>query len=172
MPIWVSRQGAPEDAHESVASGTERIHEMPEPQTTCSEGNRCEDARQLELANCALRASNRQNWTKPHWHQFGSTSRRLTDVTGRLLAREFNNEIDPEMCAATPPLEASKLLTVKLAALERERRDAIITTDDNNSSIMIRVDVHRAYFHAQDMPNTFWKCRIRINLGEARCAGV
>ena len=50
--------------------------------------------------------------------------------------------------------EALKLSTVKLAARERERRDARVATDDDNSSIMIHVDVHRAYFYAQAKPNT------------------
>ena len=30
----------------------------------------------------------------------------------------------------------------------------MVAADDNNSSVMIHVDVHRAYYHAQAKPNT------------------
>ena len=52
------------------------------------------------------------------------------------------------MYAATPPLEALRLLTVKLASREQHRRGAKIAPDDDNSSVMTHVDVHRAYFYA------------------------
>ena len=62
------------------------------------------------------------------------------------MAKAFNNGIEQAMYAATLPLETLKLLTVKLAARERERMDTNIAPDDNNRSFVIRVNVHRAYF--------------------------
>ena len=59
----------------------------------------------------------------------------------RLVAMEFNNKVDQAMYAPTPPLAALKLLTVKLAARQRERRDTKVAPDDNNNSVMIHVDV-------------------------------
>ena len=43
------------------------------------------------------------------------------------------------MNAATPPLEALKLLTLKLAARGRERRDTKTALGDDNSSVVILV---------------------------------
>ena len=42
-----------------------------------------------------------------------------------------------------------------LQAGEQERRNAKPALDDDNSSVMIHVDVHRAYFSAQVGPNTY-----------------
>ena len=70
------------------------------------------------------------------------------------MAKEFNNGIEKAMYAATPPLEALKLLTRKLATRDRVRQDAEIAADDNNSSITIHVHVHRGYLNAQARPNT------------------
>ena len=39
----------------------------------------------------------------------------------RLVAKEFNNGVDQDMYAATPPLEALKLLVVKAAGREQSR---------------------------------------------------
>ena len=73
----------------------------------------------------------------------------------RLVAKEVNNGIDLAVYAATPPLEASKLLTVKRAARGRERRGAAIAPGDDNRSIMIHVDVHRAHLYAHAKRNTY-----------------
>ena len=51
-------------------------------------------------------------------------------------------------------LEAVQQSTVRLAARERERMDTKIAPSDDNSSVMMHVDVHRAYFYAQAQPNT------------------
>ena len=81
------------------------------------------------------------------------------------MAKAFNNGIDQAMYAATLPLETLKLLTVKLAARERERLDTNIAPDDNNSSFVIRVNVHRAYFWAsggQAKPHTHMRGRCQV----------
>ena len=44
---------------------------------------------------------------------------------------------------------------MKLAARGRDRRDAKIAPDDNHSSVMIHVDVHRVFLDAQAKPNTY-----------------
>ena len=73
------------------------------------------------------------------------------------------------MYAATPPFEALKLLTAKLAARERERRHTKIAPGDDNSSVMTLVDVHRAYFYAEAKLNTHVEVPIRMNFREAKC---
>ena len=79
------------------------------------------------------------------------------------MAKEFNNGIEQAMYATTPPLEALKLLTVELVTRDRERQDVGIAIDDNNSTIMIHVDVRRTQSVLHQM---------RIHLGEARCVDV
>ena len=63
----------------------------------------------------------------------------------RLVTKEFNDGV--------PPLEALKWLVVR----EQERRNAVVPLDDHNSSVMIHVDVHRAYFYAKPSLTRTWK---------------
>ena len=71
-----------------------------------------------------------------------------------LVAEELIAGVDQAMYAAIPPMEALQLLRVTLAMREQERRSAQVSPDDHNISIMIHVDVHRAYFCAQAKPDT------------------
>ena len=62
----------------------------------------------------------------------------------RQMAKEFNKGMDQAMWAATPPWEALKLWTVKLATREQERRNTKTT-----------LDVHRALLPASQTTNTY-----------------
>ena len=85
--------------------------------------------------------------------------------------KELNNGIDQSMYAATPPLEALKLLTVKLAARQRERRDTKIARADDNSSVIIHVDTERT---STLRPGRMyaWRYRMRIELRKSGCVGA
>ena len=72
----------------------------------------------------------------------------------RLVAKEFNDGVEPALCSPTPPLEALKLLIVRLAMREQEQRSAEVSLDDHNSSVMIHGVVRRPYFYAQAKPDT------------------
>ena len=72
------------------------------------------------------------------------------------------------MYAATPSLDALKLLPAKLAARERERWDKGIDTEDCYSSVMFHVDVRRAYFYAHAKPETHVEMPEEDRTGEGR----
>ena len=86
-------------------------------------------------------------------------------------AKELNNGIDQSMYAATPPLEVLKLLSVKLAARQRERRDTKIARADDNSSVIIHVDTERTSTLRAGRVYA-WRCRMRIKLRKTRCVGA
>ena len=66
-----------------------------------------------------------------------------------MVAKEFNNGIDQATYAATPPVEALKLLTVRLSQHVSENEEMqCVAPDDNNSSVMNMWTYKRAYFCA------------------------
>ena len=58
------------------------------------------------------------------------------------------------MYAATPSLEPQKLLVVKPAVREQDRRNVGVPPAEHNSSAMIHVHSYRAYFNTQAKPDT------------------
>ena len=62
------------------------------------------------------------------------------------MAKEFNNYKDPELYAATPPLELLRLI-ISIAASRRSK-------NGRRWKIMVN-DVSRAYFYAESMKPTF-----------------
>ena len=87
------------------------------------------------------------------------------------MAKEFDKGIHQALYVATPPLEAFRPLTVKLAAREGERKDTRTAPGDDNSSIMIHVDVHRAHSSAQAKPNIHVKVSEEDQTEEGKVRG-
>ena len=60
------------------------------------------------------------------------------DLRSRLVGKEFADSIDPSLYAATPPIEAMRLILSRAATAVPNGKDKIVMTND----------VRRAYFHA------------------------
>ena len=87
------------------------------------------------------------------------------------MAKQFIDGVDENVHAAMPPLEAFEMLTVKLTAREQQRRDNVVNPEDDNCTVMIHVDVHRAYLYADAKLETYVEPPQEDQTGEARMCG-
>ena len=86
---------------------------------------------------------------------------------GRLVAKQFIDGVDETV----PPLETFEMLIVKFAAREQQRRDKVVNPEDDNCTVMIHVDVHRAYLYAHAKPETYVELPQEDQTGDARVRG-
>ena len=111
-------------------------------------------------------AATAQRWR----HQSLSKDARISPmeaVRHQRQDQEFNDSVNQAMYAATPWLEVLNLSTVTHARPQQERRNASLPTEDDNSSVMIHVDVHRPYFYLTRTS----RCQKRMKQKKATCAG-
>ena len=90
----------------------------------------------------------------------------------RLVAKEFNDGVDQNMHAATPPLEVLKLLITKLADREKQRMDQEEDPESDEATILIHIDVHRAYFNAKAREDTYVEVPVEDQTEEYKVCGL
>ena len=88
----------------------------------------------------------------------------------RVVAKEVNDGIDQAMYVATLPLAAQKL-DGEVCVREQERTCIWTAPADDNSSIMIHLDMLCACFHAQARPNTYMEVPDEDQTEEATVCG-
>ena len=109
---------------------------------------------------------------KPIQLRWVDTRKSSGEVRSRLVAKEFKNSIRPELFAATPPLEALKMILSLVASAQISRKcwEECIWAENrhtaggegygkeawaDNAIGILHTDVARAYFHAPSREDKF-----------------
>ena len=82
---------------------------------------------------------------KTRWIDINKGDKENPDIRSRLVAKEFNNEEQDGLFAATPPLEALRFLVHEAATVR--------SSEDMGSKVIMVNDVARAFFEAPGIRN-------------------
>ena len=86
----------------------------------------------------------------------------------RLVAKEFNDGMGETMHAALPPLGEVNMRAAKFAAREQPG-DTMANPDGDSCTVMVHMDVIRAYFTHTLCQNLTLSYRKKIRQGKSEC---